>query len=59
MAHQDLDDPDLSLDMLMRLWPETIAVFIRHRIHTVIDACRAYDLEEVAFRAELHVATGT
>lgn len=69
MAQHDLDDPDLSLDMLMTLWPETIPVFMFHNMlcigcmvnpfHTVIDACREYDLEEATFRAELRQATGT
>ncbi|AXI45574.1 hypothetical protein C1J03_05700 [Sulfitobacter sp. SK012] len=68
MKQQSLDDPDLSLDMLMSLWPQTIAVFLNHKMlcigcfvssfHTVIDACVAYDLDEAAFRAELHAAAG-
>ena len=68
MKQQSLDDPDLSLDMLMSLWPQTIAVFLRYKMlcigcmvssfHTVIDACIAYDLDEMAFRAELHAAVG-
>lgn len=66
MRHQDIDDPDMSLDALMTLWPETITVFLRHKMlcigclvnpfHTVIDACREYDLNEAAFREELHTA---
>jgi hybrid cluster-associated redox disulfide protein len=66
MRHPDIDDPDLSLDDLMTLWPATIAVFLRHKMlcigcmvnpfHTVMDACREYDLEEAAFRKELHSA---
>ena len=68
MAQQDLDDLNLSLDLLMTLWPETITVFLNHKMlcigclvnpfHTVIDACREYDLDEAAFRVELHQATG-
>lgn len=68
MKQQSLDDPDLSLDKLMSLWPQTIAVFLRYKMmcigcmvssfHTVIDACIAYDLDEMAFRAELHAAVG-
>tara|TARA_R110000787_G_scaffold95724_7_gene198855 strand:- start:236 stop:445 length:210 start_codon:yes stop_codon:yes gene_type:complete len=68
MRPQDLDDPDLALDTLMTLWPETIAVFLRHKMlcigcmvnpfHTVIDACLEYDLDEEIFRAELHRAIG-
>ena len=66
MRHPDIDDPDMSLDDLMTLWPATINVFLRHKMlcigclvnpfHTVTDACREYDLEETAFRDELHIA---
>lgn len=58
-----LDNPDLRLEDLMELWPETIAVFMRHKMlcvgcmigpfHTVIDACAEYDLDVDAFYAEL------
>lgn len=68
MKQKGLDDPDLSLDILMSLWPQTIAVFLHHQMlcigcmvssfHTVIDACTAYDLDELAFRAELRAAVG-
>tara|TARA_R110000737_G_scaffold295527_1_gene302184 strand:- start:410 stop:619 length:210 start_codon:yes stop_codon:yes gene_type:complete len=66
MRHPDIGDPDLSLDELMTLWPATINVFLQHNMlcigcmvnpfHTVIDACREYDLEEATFRDELHTA---
>lgn len=66
MTKPDLDDPDLTLDALMTLWPETIPVFLRHKMlcvgclitpfHTVIDACLEYHLDERVFRAELHDA---
>ena len=66
MRKPDLDNADLSLDMLMKIAPETITVFLRHKMlcigclvnpfHTVIDACRAYGLDEQLFRAELHAA---
>lgn len=66
MRHQDIDDPDMSLDALMTLWPKTIRVFLSHKMlcvgcmvnsfHTVVDACREYDLDEMAFRAELRTA---
>lgn len=68
MRRKDLDDPDLPIDTLMSLWPETIAVFISHKMlcigcmvnpfHTVIDACLEYDLNEADFRSELHQAIG-
>ncbi len=68
MRTPKLDDPDLELNALMRQWPETIAVFLRHRMfcvgcminpfHTVIDACLEYDLDEKEFRQELKQAIG-
>ena len=68
MKAHDIDDPDLSLDLLMSMWPDTIAVFLRHKMlcvgcmvssfHTVIDACREYELDEWVFRAELHRVAG-
>jgi len=57
------DDPDLMLDELMQRWPETIPVFVRHKMlcvgclvtpfHTVIDACAEYGLDPDTFRREL------
>ncbi len=68
MKQHSIDDPDMPLDMLMSLWPETITVFLSHKMlcvgcmisafHTVIDACLEYDLDELVFRAELHAAAG-
>ena len=59
MLHKRLNDPDLPLDVLLRLWPETIPVFMRHKMlcvgclvapfHTVLDACREYELDVDAF----------
>ena len=61
-----LDDPDLPLSELMDRWPETIPVFLRHRMicvgclinpfHTVVDACAEYGLDEDIFVAELRAA---
>ena len=66
MRPPDLDDPDLPLAELMRLWPQTIPVFLRHKMlcvgcliapfHTVTDACAEYHLNETAFLAELKSA---
>ncbi|MCX7560177.1 DUF1858 domain-containing protein [Sulfitobacter sp. F26204] len=66
MHAKRLDDPDLSLNMLMSNWPETVAVFIRHRMlcvgcmvnpfHTVMDACAEYGLDIDEFYLELHQA---
>jgi hybrid cluster-associated redox disulfide protein len=63
MKRKRLDDPDLSLEELMALWPETIPVFLRHKMlcvgclvnpfHTVIDACAEYGLEVDDFVGEL------
>jgi hybrid cluster-associated redox disulfide protein len=63
MRHQSIEDPDLSLDVLMSLWPQTLSVFLRHKMlcvgclvnpfHTVIEACHEYNLDEASFRAEL------
>ena len=62
----DIDDPDLSLAELFRIWPATARVFLAHRtacvgcpiarFHTVCDTCAEYQLNEAAFRAELRVA---
>lgn len=69
MRAPKLNDPDLSLDDLMRLWPETGRVFVRHGMicvgcliapfHTVSDACAEYDLDPDAFLNELQAIVGT
>jgi hybrid cluster-associated redox disulfide protein len=66
MARARLDDPDLPLADLMTTWPQTIPVFVRHRMlcvgclvspfHTVTDACAEYHLDEDAFLMELRQA---
>jgi hybrid cluster-associated redox disulfide protein len=63
MKHIQIDDPDLPLAALMTQWPDTITVFVRHKMlcvgclvnpfHTVIDACAEYGLDVDAFYAEL------
>lgn len=60
------DDPETPLDELMTVWPQTIPVFVRHRMlcvgclvspfHTVADACAEYRLDEQEFLAELRTA---
>lgn len=50
----------------MKKWPETIAVFVRHKMlyigctigpfHTVTDACKEYRLDETVFIEELERA---
>ena len=59
-------DPNMPVDEIMRRWPATIRVMIRHRMlcigcpigifHTVSDAAAAHAIGEAAFTAELLVA---
>ncbi|GAA6198403.1 DUF1858 domain-containing protein [Pseudophaeobacter sp.] len=68
MRHSNLDDPDLPLADLMTKWPQTIPVFVRHKMlcvgclvspfHTIADACAEYHLDEEVFLAELITAAG-
>lgn len=68
MRHPRLDDPDLPLADLMTHWPNTVSVFLRHKMlcvgclvspfHTIVDACAEYDLNENDFLAELRAAAG-
>jgi hybrid cluster-associated redox disulfide protein len=63
---KDLENPDLALSDLMTRWPETISVFLGHRMlcvgcmigpfHTVVDACDEYHLDEDVFRRDLAAA---
>uniref|UniRef100_UPI004048D7BB hypothetical protein n=1 Tax=Yoonia sp. TaxID=2212373 RepID=UPI004048D7BB len=63
MKRMRLDDPDLLLEDMMARWPETIGVFLRHKMlcvgclvapfHTLVDACAEYGLEIEALNAEL------
>ena len=66
MRRRRFDDPDLPLSDLMTDWPQTIPVFLRHRMlcvgclinpfHTVVDACAEYHLDEDLFIEELRQA---
>ncbi|MDO5756528.1 MAG: DUF1858 domain-containing protein [Rhodobacterales bacterium] len=57
---------DQSVSQIMTIWPQTIAVFLRHRMHcvgchvarfhTISDVCAVYRLDEDAFRDELQCA---
>lgn len=61
-------DPDMTVDEIMRRWPTTIKVMIRHGMlcigcpiggfHTVTDACREHGVAEAAFVAEIEAAIG-
>jgi len=66
MPRMKFDNPDLTLKDLMDLWPQTVAVFMRHRMlcvgclinpfHAVMDACDEYHLDYDIFVEELRVA---
>lgn len=61
--------PDTCLDGIMRCWPATIRVFLRHRMgcvgcpvapfHTVTDASREYGVEIEVLLTELREAAST
>lgn len=66
MFRKRQDIRDLTLSDIMRMWPQTVAVFLRHGMHcvgcrigpfhTIEDACLEYDLDEAEFVAELQGA---
>ena len=66
MPAPTLDDLDLTLAEMMRLWPQTIPVFLRHKMlcvgclispfHTIVDACAEYHLDQDRFLDELLAA---
>lgn len=57
---------DMPVDEVMRRWPATIRVMIRHKMlcigcavapfHTVSEACAEHGVPEAAFMAELEAA---
>ncbi|WP_415157209.1 DUF1858 domain-containing protein [Maritalea sp.] len=59
-------EPNLSLDEIMQRWPNSIAVFLKHKMicvgcpisgfHTIKDACREYQLDQNTFLVELNFA---
>lgn len=63
MPNRDFHDPNLPLSVLFRQWPQTACRFLDRKMlcpscpfaafQTIADACRVYDLDEAAFRAEL------
>lgn len=68
MPRNRLTNPDLALADLMTEWPETIQVFLRHKMlcvgclispfHTIADACAEYNLDEEVFLSEILQAAG-
>ncbi|TLP49161.1 DUF1858 domain-containing protein [Cohaesibacter sp. CAU 1516] len=66
MTIANLENPDLTLDEVMKTWPQTVGVFLHHKMlcvgclvnpfHTIADACAEYDLDEESFRVELRAA---
>jgi hybrid cluster-associated redox disulfide protein len=56
-------DPDMPVDEVMRKWPATISVLLKHRMlcvgcpigpfHSVTEACRAHGLDEQDVITEL------
>ncbi len=61
-------DHDMSMDEMMRRWPRTIHVAIRHHLlcvgcpigpfHTIADAAREHGLDEAMLRGEFEAAIG-
>jgi hybrid cluster-associated redox disulfide protein len=66
MFKKKQDIRDLTLSDIMRTWPQTVPVFLRHGMHcvgcrigpfhTIADACAEYHLDEAVFVAELQGA---
>lgn len=66
MRKLELDESEMTLADLMSQWPETIPIFVRHKMlcvgclvspfHTISDACAEYGLDEDSFLAELYEA---
>lgn len=56
-------DPNMTVDEIMRRWPDTIHVMIRHKLlcigcpfgtfHTVADACAIHEIDGKGFAADL------
>jgi len=66
MTYHHIDDPDLTVAEIMEAWPETISVFIRHRMlcvgcpirrfHSIETICRLYGYPSSQFLNELSKA---
>lgn len=63
MAHPLLDKSGITLNEVMKAWPQTVRIFLKHGMlcvgcpinpfHMITDACNEYHLDEEAFRREL------
>jgi len=63
MKPEQLPHADMLIDDVMRIWPRTISVLMRRRMlcigcpigvfHTVADACRAHEVDQDDFLAEI------
>jgi len=66
MKQRSSIDPDMVVDEIMRKWPATVAVVLRHKMlcvgcpigafHTVTEACREHQVDEGDFLVELELA---
>jgi hybrid cluster-associated redox disulfide protein len=60
---------DMSMDEIMRAWPRTIRVVLRHRMlcvgcpiapfHTISDGCREHGVDESLFLDEIKREIGS
>lgn len=60
---------DMSMDEIMRAWPGTIRVILRHRMlcvgcpiapfHTISDACREHGVDEALFLDDIKREIGS
>ncbi|MBI1291451.1 DUF1858 domain-containing protein [bacterium] len=63
MSRKPKLDPDMSMDDIMRAWPDAIGVVIRHGMlcagcpiaifHTLPEACKEHRVDEELFLREL------
>lgn len=61
-------NPDMVVDEIMRKWPATVIVVLRHKMlcvgcpigtfHTVTEACREHQIDVARFIADLESVVG-
>ena len=61
-------NPDMVVDDIMRKWPATVIVVLRHKMlcvgcpigafHTVTEACREHQIDVARFMADLESVVG-